>query len=371
MGTYTFKLPDVGEGIAEAEIVEWHADVGDRVEEDQPLVDVMTEKATVEIGAPVSGTILSRNGGVGDMAPVGAELVVIATADAEVPPPSTSTATTMPATPSAKPNETIERPSRSVRRDRERKPTAAPAVRARADALGIDLASVAGSGKEGRILHEDLDALLLRHGSGFARPAIGAPREGVEEIKVIGLRRQIAQAMQDAKRRIPHFSYVEEVDVTALETLRCDLNDDRAAGRPRLTVLPFLIRALVAALPDHPGINAHFDDEAGIICRYAAIHVGVATQTRRGLVVPVIRHVETLDLVAIGAEIERLSEAARSGKASREELSGSTVTVSSLGALGGVAATPIVKPPEVAIIGVNKIVERPVVRDGRIDVRKG
>ena len=212
--------------------------------------------------------------------------------------------------------------------------------------------------------------MLLRRGSGLARPAISAPREGVEEIKVIGLRRQIAQAMQDAKRRIPHFSYVEEVDVTALETLRRDLNDDRAAGRPRLTVLPFLIRALVAALPDHPGINAHFYDEAETIHRYAAIHVGVATQTRRGLVVPVIRHVETLDLVAIGAEIERLSEAARAGKASREELSGSTITVSSLGALGGVAATPIVKPPEVAIIGVNKIVERPVVRDGRITIRK-
>ena len=371
MGTYTFKLPDVGEGIAEAEIVEWHADVGDRVEEDQPLVDVMTEKATVEIGAPVSGTILSRNGGVGDMAPVGAELVVIATADAEVPPPSTSTATTMPATPSAKPNETIERPSRSVRRDRERKPTAAPAVRARADALGIDLASVAGSGKEGRILHEDLDALLLRHGSGFARPAIGAPREGVEEIKVIGLRRQIAQAMQDAKRRIPHFSYVEEVDVTALETLRCDLNDDRAAGRPRLTVLPFLIRALVAALPDHPGNQRAFRRRGRDRNPLRRHSCRGGDATRRGLVVPVIRHVETLDLVAIGAEIERLSEAARSGKASREELSGSTVTVSSLGALGGVAATPIVNQPEVAIIGVNKIVERPVVHDGRIDVRKG
>jgi pyruvate/2-oxoglutarate dehydrogenase complex dihydrolipoamide acyltransferase (E2) component len=230
----------------------------------------------------------------------------------------------MSATTAAKP---IETASRSFRRDRERKPAAAPAVRARAAALGIDLSNVDGTGKEGRILHEDLDALLLRRSSALARPAMSSPREGIQEIKVIGLRRQIAQAMQDAKRRIPHFSYVEEVDVTALEALRRDLNDDRASGRPRLTVLPFLIRALVGALPDHPGINAHFDDEAGIIRRYAAIHIGVATQTRRGLVVPVIRHVETLDLVAIGVEIDRLSEAARAGKASREELSGSLTIV--------------------------------------------
>ena len=210
----------------------------------------------------------------------------------------------------------------------------------------------------------------LRDRESVARPAVSTAREGVEEVKVIGLRRQIALAMQDAKRRIPHFSYVEEVDVTALEAMRRDLNADQASGRPRLTLLPFLIRALVDTLPNHRGINAHFDDEAGVIRRHAGIHVGVATQTRRGLLVPVVRYAETRDLFDIAIEIARLSEAARNGKASREELSGSTITVSSLGALGGIAATPIIKPPEVAIVGVNKIVERPMVLDGQVVIRK-
>jgi 2-oxoisovalerate dehydrogenase E2 component (dihydrolipoyl transacylase) len=250
-----------------------------------------------------------------------------------------------------------------------RKPLAAPAVRTRATALGIDLAAIEGSGPDGRIQHEDLDAILLRRGT---RPSLLAEqkRDAVEEVRVIGLRRQIAQAMQEAKRRIPHFSYVEEVDVSALEALRLDLNQRRAEGTAKLTLLPFLIRGIVKAIPDHPGVNAHFDEEAGIIRRYAAVHIGVATQTRRGLLVPVIRHAEARDLHAIAAEIGRLSESARAGKASREELSGSTITVSSLGPLGGIAATPIVKPPEVAIVGVNKIVERPVVRDGQIVIRK-
>jgi len=371
MGTYVFKLPDVGEGIAEAEIVAWHVAVGETVKEDQPLVDVMTEKATVEIGAPVSGTVLSRKGEIGGMAAVGDELVVFATADRGKAPALSPVAAAAPEIePPAAPPKQPDAPLPTPRPAAGRKPIAAPAVRTRAAALGIDLATIEGTGNGGRVLHEDLDALLLARQGSATRSAVSAPREGVEEVKVIGLRRQIAQAMQDAKRRIPHFSYVEEVDVTALEAIRSDLNERRAEGTPKLTLLPFLIRGLVKAVPEHPGINAHFDDEAGIILRYAAIHVGVATQTRRGLLVPVVRHAETLDLVSIAVEIGRLSEAARTGKASREELSGSTITVSSLGALGGIAATPIVKPPEVAIVGVNKIVERPVVRDGQIVVRK-
>jgi 2-oxoisovalerate dehydrogenase E2 component (dihydrolipoyl transacylase) len=372
MGTYVFKLPDIGEGIAEAEIVAWHVGIGDPIKEDQPLVDVMTDKATVELGSPVSGKIVSLKGESGKMAAVGDELVVIATEDggAEKPEP-------------ARPAKTISAPVRDeaapapqpapaaltdLRRPPGKKPTAPPAVRARAAALGIDLATVRGSGPDGRILHEDLDAVLLRRSGEALRP-VAAPREAVEEVKVTGLRRQIAETMLDSKRRIPHFSYVDEVDVTALEDARRELNE-RFADRPKLTVLPFLVRALVKTLPDHPGINAHFDDQAAVIRRYSAVHVGVATQTARGLVVPVIRHAESRDLWEIAAEIRRLSETARAGKATREELSRSTVTVSSLGALGGIAATPIIKPPEVAVVAVNRIVERPVVRDGAIVVRK-
>jgi 2-oxoisovalerate dehydrogenase E2 component (dihydrolipoyl transacylase) len=372
MGIYVFKLPDVGEGIAEAEIVAWHVAVGEDVKEDQPLVDVMTEKATVEIGAPVSGKLLSRKGEAGDMVPIGNELVTIAIEEKAKGPASVPVVSLSlpPAPPDvSKQVETLVRLVRVSHPSSMSKPTAPPAVRARAVALGIDLAAIAGSGPEGRIRHEDLDAVLVARRGGGAGPA-AAPRDGIEEIRVIGLRRQIAETMQAAKRRIPHFSYVEEVDVSALEALRQDLNERRAEGSAKLTLLPFLIRALVRTLPDQPGINAHFDDEAGVIRRHAAIHVGVATQTRRGLLVPVIRHAETLDLSGIAAEIARLSEAARAGKASREELSGSTITVSSLGALGGIAATPIIKPPEVAVVAVNRIVERAVVRDGQIVIRK-
>jgi 2-oxoisovalerate dehydrogenase E2 component (dihydrolipoyl transacylase) len=368
VGTYVFKLPDVGEGIAEAEIVAWHVEVGETIREDQPLVDVMTEKATVEIGSPVAGKILSRKGEPGDVASVGSELVTIATEEQETAPRPPVTAAA-PAGPKPSLPRQPEAVVRSTKRPSEHKPTAAPAVRARVAALGIDLSMVEGSGPRGQILHEDIDAILLRRQVGKLAPASVA-REGIEEIRVIGLRRQIAQTMQEAKRRIPHFSYVEEVDVTALEALRNDLNDQRAEARPRLTLLPFLIRGLVKALPDHPGINAHFNDETAIIHRHAAIHVGVATQTEHGLLVPVVRHAEALDLIDIAIEIGRLSEAARAGKASREELSGSTITVSSLGPLGGIAATPIIKPPEVAIIGVNKIVNRPIVHEGQIIIRK-
>ena len=367
MGTFVFKLPDVGEGIAQAEIVAWHADVGDTVREDQPLVDVMTDKATVEIGAPVAGRIVSRKGEAGKMAAIGAELVVIETdAAATIPAPLTPPAPVAAASPLA-----AVRAATEPARLRPEKVLAAPAVRARATALGLDLAGIRPSGTDGHIRHEDLDAVLLaRQGDGPNAGAIPPGTDNIEEVKVIGLRRQIAERMQDSMRRIPHFSYVEEVDVTALEALRADLNAAPEPGRPKLTLLPFLIRAIIRALARHPGLNAHFDDEAMVIRRHGAVHVGVATQTPRGLVVPVIRHAEGRTLWESAAEILRLSEAARAGKASRAELSGSTITVSSLGALGGLAETPIINPPEVAIVGVNKILERPVVRQGRIVVAR-
>jgi 2-oxoisovalerate dehydrogenase E2 component (dihydrolipoyl transacylase) len=372
MGTYVFKLPDVGEGIAQAEIVAWHVEVGDTVREDQHLVDVMTDKATVEIGSPVSGRILARSGEAGDMASVGAQLVSIETdagdvqergkASPAIPtsPPIQAPQPAPPPSPSpASAGLPQERPSPRA------KATASPAVRARAATLGLDLGALSGSGPDGQVRHEDLDRWLVARGTTVASP-VWARRDGVEEVRVIGLRRRIAERMQEAVRRIPHFAYVEEVDVTALEALRKDLNETRPEGSARVTLLPFLIRALAAALLEHPGLNAHFDDEAGIIRRYAGIDVGIATQTPRGLLVPVIRHAEALDVFGLASEIVRLSEAVRSGKSNREELTGSTITVTSLGALGGLAATPIINPPEVAIIGVNKIVERPVFRDGQV-----
>jgi 2-oxoisovalerate dehydrogenase E2 component (dihydrolipoyl transacylase) len=382
LGTYVFKLPDVGEGIAEAEIVAWHVEVGQTVKEDQPLVDVMTEKATVEIGSPVTGKILSRKGEQGEIASVGDVLVTIATEEEATAKPSAQATSAAPAEPARKPTApspqergpsikpSPEERGQPPKPPPESRPTAAPAVRARAAALNIDLATLKGTGAEGQIRHADIDAVLLARQQDKSSSAASSRHEGIEEIEVIGLRRQIAQTMLEAKRKIPHFSYVEEVDVTALEALRGDLNENRTGGRPRLTLLPFLIRGLVKVLPDHPGINAHFDDEAAIIRRHAPVHVGIATQTKRGLLVPVVRHAEALDIYDIALEITRLSDLARAGKASREELSGSTITVTSLGALGGIAATPIIKPPEVAIVGVNKIAERPMVLGQAIVIRK-
>ena len=360
MGRYVFKLPDVGEGVAEAEIMKWYAAVGDNIGEEQPLVDIMTDKATVEIVSPVSGRIVSRNGEEGSKLAVGSEFVVfeVEGSEAVALPPSAAPIikSTLPA-PMPKPNGKAQAP---------------PAVRIRAAALGIDLSSIAGTGPAGRIQHGDLDAVLLARQGGTpptARPVMGAKEEGVEDIKIFGLRRRIAERMQDAKRRIPHFAYVEEVDVTELETLRAELNSARGTVG-HLTVLAFLVRALVKAIADHPGINAHFDDAEGVIRRFTSVHAGIATQTERGLLVPVIHHAETMDLWQIAAEIARLSQAARSGKASRDELTGSTITVTSLGILGGIAATPIINPPEVAVIGVNRIAERPMVVGGAIAIRK-
>lgn len=383
MARVAFKLPDVGEGTAEAEIVAWHVKVGDLVEEDAPLADVMTDKATIEITAPVTGRIVERNGEPGEMAAIGSVLAVFETDGADVPADKPQPAkvalapTAMPAeaakpAPASPASAAPIRDAFATRTTPDDRPLASPAVRKRAHELGVHLQYVAGSGPAGRIEHEDLDAYLARGGAGARTPVAGAyaRREGVEEIKVIGLRRRIAEKMQEAKRRIPHFAYVEEVDVTELEALRVHLNATKRADQPKLTVLPFMVRALVRVLPAFPQINATFDDEAGIVTRHRAVHCGIAAQTPNGLMVPVVRHAEAMDVWALAAEIARLGEAARSGKATKEELTGSSITITSLGPLGGVVTTPVINHPEVAIVGPNKIIERPVVRDGVIVVRK-
>ena len=349
MGRFVFKLPDIGEGTAEAEIVKWHAKPGDDIREEQPLVDIMTDKATVEIVSPVSGRIVSQNGEEGSKLAVGSEFVVFEIAGGEEAPQLE--------TPKA---ETVVTVSRAI----SGTALASPAVRERANAIGVDLTTVVGTGPQGRVVHSDLDQLLA---TGRGRPASPVVTDiAAGGIKISGLRRRIAERMEVANR-IPHFSYVEEVDVTALEVLRAELNSMKGASS-RLTVLPFIIRALTKCLPDHPGINTHYDVAQGVIHRFAEVHVGIATQTDRGLLVPVIRNAESKDVWQLAAEIAQLSDAARSGKATLEELSGSTITVTSLGALGGIAATPIINPPEVAIIGINRIAERPVVQSGAIAV---
>jgi 2-oxoisovalerate dehydrogenase E2 component (dihydrolipoyl transacylase) len=393
VGRFVFKLPDLGEGTAEAEIVAWHVKVGDVIAEDAPLVDMLTDKATVEMTSPVAGKLIELNGAPGDMAPVGGPIAVFevegagnAAAAEKAPPPAPAHApvpeiakaaevappppapVAVAATPAPATAPALAFPDRAT----GEKPLASPAVRRRAEDLGIKLGHVAGSGPAGRITHEDLDAFIAgarsgaapRGGSGLAR------RTAIEEVKVIGMRRAIAKQMQEAKRRIPHFAYVEEVDMTELEELRAHLNATKRADQPKLTMLPFMMRALVRVLPDYPQINARFDDEAGVVHRYAPVHIGIATQTSNGLVVPVVRHAEALDVWASAAEVARVAEIARSGKGSKEELSGSTITITSLGPLGGIATTPVINHPEVAIIGPNKIVDRPVVRHGQIAVRK-
>jgi 2-oxoisovalerate dehydrogenase E2 component (dihydrolipoyl transacylase) len=381
MGKYVFKLSDVGEGIAECEIATWRVAVGDVVTEDQPLVDMLTEKAAVELPSPVAGKVIELCGQAGDMIAVGAPLVVLEVegagnakdepraehkpAPAATKPETPTPPPQPPAIPAAPPAQRVTASVRAAPRKPGEKPIAAPAVRQRARDLGIDLRQVAGSGPAGRITHADLDA----HVEGAGRVAAStqvAPRTGVEEIKIIGLRRKIAEAMQRTKQRIPHFAYVEELDVTELEALRVHLNDARRPEQPKLTLLPFLLRALVQVLPRFPQVNATYDDEAGVLRRHAAVHCGVATQTPNGLVVPVLRHAETLDVWQMATEIKRLAEAARAGKATREELSGSSITITSLGALGGIVSTPVINAPEVAIVGVNKLVERAVFRNGTV-----
>ena len=371
MALFPFRLPDIGEGIAEAEIVAWHVKVGDRVEEDQPIADMMTDKATVEMESPVAGVVTRLAGEPGAMVAIGAMLVEIETEGDRAVEQSQDDS---PAPVAEEAGETDAQPTAGSERDSEAEPFAAiaspdpsrsgavlasPAVRARAKDLGIDLAQVKAAGEH--IRHADLDAFLLYGQAQGYRPASRPVVRPDEQLKVIGLRRRIAENMAASKRHIPHFSYVEEIDVTALESMRAQLNAHRG-DRPKLTLLPLLIVALCRALPDFPMLNAHYDDEAGVVTRFGAVHLGIATQTDAGLMVPVIRDAQDRNVWQLAAEIGRLAQAARSGKAKSEELSGSTLTLTSLGPLGGIATTPVINRPEVAIIGPNRIVERPVFR---------
>jgi len=377
MGTRIIKLPDVGEGVAEAEIVEWHVEVGQSVLEDQLLAAVMTDKATVEIPSPVAGTVVALGAEVGSVLAVGAELVRLEVAGegneevaaapreaatpsapaerprAPVPPPAPR-----PAAPS-RPSPPVTRAPLGPPRPPGEKPIASPAVRRRARDAGVDLRQVRGTGPAGRIGHDDLDA-FLRGGAKAGVAAARVAKTDVETVKIIGLRRRIAQKMAESKRRVAHFSYVEEVDVTALEELRAALNAENRQDRPRLTLMPFLMQALVKAVADFPEMNALYDDEAETLERHGGVHIGIATQTPSGLMVPVVRNCEALGLWDCAAEVQRLAEAAREGTATRAELTGSTITITSLGALGGIVTTPVINRPEVAIIGVNKQVVRPV-----------
>lgn len=372
MGRRVFRLPDVGEGIAQAEVVAWHVAPGEVVAEDQPLVDVMTDKATVEIPSPFAGRVASLEGVAGDVMAVGSVIVVFEVEGPDQDPaePAVARPEGRPigagalerARPDAPPTPVDAPADAAVSSPR---PLASPAVRARAHAIGLRLEDVPGSGPSRRISMAD----LLQYRPPRSGSAGRAKRQGAETIKVIGLRRQIAERMTLSKRHIPHFSYIEEVDVTELEGLRSQLNGARG-DRPHLTVLPFLAVALARTLPHFPQINATFDDERGEITRHSPVHIGVATQTPGGLVVPVIRHAEAMDLWTFADEVARLSALARAGRASREELSGSTITVTSLGPLGGVATTPVINRPEVAIVGPNRIVDRPVVRAQTIAIRR-
>ena len=371
MARFTYRLPDIGEGIAEAEIVAWHVKIGDMVEEDAQIADMMTDKATVEMEAPVSGKIVELAGDVGDVIAIGSTLVVIETEGGEVAEVPAAKEPVVAPEPKPEPVPAAPEPVAA------RAPTpvavaghpvlASPAVRARAKDLGVDLAQVKAQGD--RVRHADLDAYLA-YGSGQGyRPVGGSARRADEAIKVIGMRRRIAENMAASKRAIPHFTYVEEIDVTALEAMRADLNANRG-DRPKLTMLPLLIVAICRALPEFPMINARYDDEAGVVTRHGGVHLGMATQTDAGLMVPVIRDAQDLNVWQLATEIVRLADAARSGKAKSEELSGSTLTVTSLGPLGGIATTPVINRPEVAIIGPNRVIERPVIRDGEIVAAK-
>ena len=402
MGIYVIRVPDIGEGIAEVELVAWHVALGESVKEDQPVADVMTDKASVEIPCHVHGKVIALGAAVGQMISVGAELIRLEVEgegnlkDDAAPAQTTTSATQIAAAPAEKSKQSDTKSSENIaisavqapkqasvpvarpaarapvaqaRKEGER-PLAAPSVRRRALDMGVDLRLVHGSGPAGQISHADLEAFAAGQGPVLVGNPQYVERHGEEAIPVIGLRRKIAQKMQEAKRRIPHFSYVEEVDVTELEQLRQQLNKIHGATRGKLTLLPFLARAMVLALRQFPQINARYDDDAGVVTRFEAVHLGIAAQTDGGLMVPVLRHAESLDLWASAAGIARVAEGAKTGKLGREELTGSTITLTSLGALGGIVSTPVINHPEVAIVGVNRMVERPMLKNGQIVARQ-
>ena len=392
MGKFEFKLPDIGEGVVEGEIVEWMVAVGDTVKEDDPILSVMTDKATVEIPAPCDGTVASIVGEAGDILPVGGVCIVFdvdgegnasassepvaeeAPAVEEVAAPVAEEKAPEPA-PAPTPAPAAPAAAAPVARAAGTKALASPAVRQRARAANIDLQLVAGTGPAGRISHADLDRHIAG-GAAAATPTMPmggvakVARNGTEDIKVIGLRRKIADGMMSSYSTIPHFSYFEEVDVTELEALRQHLNATRPEGAPKLTYLPFIMQALVKALAQRPECNAVYDDEAGVVTRHEAINLGIATQTDRGLYVPVVKHVEAMDIWQSAAEMGRVTQATRDGKAGVDDLTGSTFTITSLGRLGGLGATPIINKPEVGILGVHNAKDRAVVHNGHVVVRR-
>jgi len=391
MAKYDFKLPDIGEGVVEGEVVTWHVSVGDSVSEDDPIVDVMTDKATVTIPSPTDGTVLSLNGEVGDMIAVGSVLIEFDTDgtvsetpnDAEEPevveeeqpeeekkpPTKVEKKAEVKAPEISKP---IERPAPEIPVSSSKTVLASPAVRRRARESGIDLSSLNGSGPAGRIRHADIDAFVAGGGAIMGAPpvAYSTKRNGISEVKIVGLRRKISEQMVKSAFSIPHFSYFEEVDVTELEALRQALNASRGEDQPKLTYLPFIMLALAKIMPEHPECNGYFYDEEGVVHRHEAVNLGIATQTDRGLYVPVVKNVEAMDVWQAASDLIRVSGAARTGTASLDDLTGSTFTITSLGREGGLGATPIINHPEMAILGVHKARDMPVVRSGNIEVRR-
>ncbi len=383
MGKHVFKLPDIGEGVVEGEVVQWHVAVGDEVTEDDPIVDVMTDKATVTIPSPITGVVSSLSGDVGEMVAVGSALVEFDSDAAAVstsePEPSSEPESEAEPEPSSEPEPAPAPESAPLAPEPVAAPVApsgkvlaSPAIRRRAREAGVDLSQVRGSGPAGRVRHADLDAYIAADGavSGAAPSAYSTKRTGVTEVKVVGLRRKIAEQMTISKRTIPHFSYFEEADVTELEALRQMLNASRDESQPKLTYLPFIMLALSKIMPDHPECNAHYDDQGGIVSRHDAVHIGIATQTERGLYVPVVKHVEAMDAWQAATELQRVAGAARGGTASLDDLTGSTFTITSLGRDGGLGATPIINHPEVAILGIHKARDMPVAKEGQVVVRR-
>ena len=390
MGDYIFKLPDIGEGVVEGEIVSWHVKVGDSINEDDQIVDIMTDKATVTIPSPTDGIVSELSGEVGDMVAVGSTLVTFSTdgtgnnmveeeLEPEVIPEpvveekiveAPVIENKLPALPKAKPK---IKETKIVNTLKENiRILASPAVRRRARDADLDLSLVSGSGPAGRVRHADLDVYIAAGGTVTGAPptSYSTKRTETNQIKIVGLRRKIAEQMVKSKFSIPHFSYFEEIDVTELEELRQMLNASRNEGQPKLTYLPFIMMALAKIMPSHQECNAHYDDDNNIVTQYSAIHLGIATQTDRGLFVPVVKHVEAMDIWQSAAEMQRVSGAARNGTASLDDLSGSTFTITSLGRDGGLGATPIINHPEVSILGIHKAREMPVVKDGKIVVRR-